>query len=223
MKLASNEKLYTLYWLDGKREVVVGTSIANAFARAGYFGGALAALDWYDAGATDTHVYSCTEKTWIIRPKRVKCSDLEALTPESIALVLSKALGLDFELPYKNQICIDVSIGEYAAATWVKRPHGEEFQTGCARSIRVYIANYCEGPYSDDSDEECHYEVSGTSWFDPKDIDQAIFHFQQTIKAHVDRDRGSSSLEAFRTFLTAPVTGITTIEQLIENQSINDL
>ena len=223
MILKKDDKLFTLYWLDGKREVIVGKDIANAFARAGYGGGAPAALDWYDTGVTDTHAYSHAEKTWIIRPKRVRCSDLEALTPESIALELSKALGLDFELPNKNQICIDVSIGEYSATSWVKQLHGEEFRTGCVRSIRVYTADYCEGPYSDDGDEECHYLVSGSSWFDPKDIDQAIFHFQQTIKAHVGRDRGSMSLEAYRTFLTSPAAGATSIQELLETQPIHEL
>lgn len=34
-------KKYTLFWLDGKKEVVQGDDIADAFRRAGYFGGAI--------------------------------------------------------------------------------------------------------------------------------------------------------------------------------------
>ena len=38
---------YELIWHDGTKEIVVGTSISNAFAAAGYSGGAIAALDSY--------------------------------------------------------------------------------------------------------------------------------------------------------------------------------
>lgn len=41
-------KTYILHWLDGKTEEVHGTSIADAFARAGYGGGAIVALDYYE-------------------------------------------------------------------------------------------------------------------------------------------------------------------------------
>ena len=231
MKLAPKEKLFTLYWLDGKREVVVGTGIANAFARAGYGGGAPAALDWYDTGATDTHRYSQDEKAWIARPKRVRCADVEVLSFQdvvaghrSIMSELSHAMGFDFELPNKNQICIDVSIGEYPATSWVRQLQGEQFQTGCIRSIRVYSAHYCEGPYSDDGDEECHYLVGGTAWFDPSLIDRAIEYFLKLVKASIERDAGRLGTDDYLdNFHNNKAFGGTTIELLIENQTINDL
>ena len=46
-------KTYILYWLDGKTEEVTGNSISDAFMRAGYGGGALAALDYYKEKQTD--------------------------------------------------------------------------------------------------------------------------------------------------------------------------
>ena len=39
-------RTFILYWLDGKEEKVRGNDIADAFMRAGYGGGALAALDY---------------------------------------------------------------------------------------------------------------------------------------------------------------------------------
>lgn len=39
---------YILHWLSGKTEEIEGLSIADAFMRAGYGGGALAALDYYE-------------------------------------------------------------------------------------------------------------------------------------------------------------------------------
>lgn len=40
-------KTFQLFWLNGKSEIVKGTSIADAFTRAGYGAGALGALDYY--------------------------------------------------------------------------------------------------------------------------------------------------------------------------------
>ena len=40
-------KTFILYWDDGSTEKVHGTTIDDAFRRAGYGGGAIAALDYY--------------------------------------------------------------------------------------------------------------------------------------------------------------------------------
>lgn len=39
---------YKLHWLDGKKEIVSGETIADAFTKAGYGAGAIRALDWYE-------------------------------------------------------------------------------------------------------------------------------------------------------------------------------
>jgi hypothetical protein len=41
-------KVFRLYWLGGKTEIVTGKTIAEAFTKAGYSAGALAALDYYE-------------------------------------------------------------------------------------------------------------------------------------------------------------------------------
>lgn len=56
-------KQFTLYWLDGLREIITGTSIADAFNRAGYGAGALRALDFYAEGI-DTG-YTWDGSKWI--------------------------------------------------------------------------------------------------------------------------------------------------------------
>lgn len=58
------DKTFTLWWLDGTRNVVQGLTIADAFTKAGYGGGALAALDWYDNGDVDTHVWNKATHQW---------------------------------------------------------------------------------------------------------------------------------------------------------------
>lgn len=39
---------FVLHWADGQVETVIGSSIANAFTLAGYGGGAISALDYYE-------------------------------------------------------------------------------------------------------------------------------------------------------------------------------
>lgn len=41
-------KTFILHWLDGTTEEVQGTSISDAFMRAGYGGGAIRALDYFE-------------------------------------------------------------------------------------------------------------------------------------------------------------------------------
>jgi len=43
-------KTFTLFWLDGKSEIVTGDSPADAMNKAGYGNGALRALDFYSEG-----------------------------------------------------------------------------------------------------------------------------------------------------------------------------
>ena len=53
-----NDPQFTLYWRDGKRQVVRGRTVAEAMTLAGYGGGAVRALDFYANG--DNHEY-----TWL--------------------------------------------------------------------------------------------------------------------------------------------------------------
>jgi len=41
---------YTIYWLSGQKEVVKGNTFTVAFAAAGYGGGAIRAVDFYEVG-----------------------------------------------------------------------------------------------------------------------------------------------------------------------------
>ncbi len=60
---------YTLYWLSGRKEVVKGDNIKSAVANAGYGGGAMGALDFYDDGDTRGkwiwHKWSSGHSTWV--------------------------------------------------------------------------------------------------------------------------------------------------------------
>ena len=42
------DKKFILYWLDGKTEEIYGPDIQTAFSKAGYGGGSIAALDYFE-------------------------------------------------------------------------------------------------------------------------------------------------------------------------------
>lgn len=65
-------KKFRLYWLDGKTEVIEGNSIEDAFRRAGYGGGALRALDFYDDGEELKYKWNSTNRTWESIPKKTQ-------------------------------------------------------------------------------------------------------------------------------------------------------
>lgn len=60
-------KTYTIFWLDGKKEIVRGYSIAEAFTHAGYGNGALIAVDFYDEGESDNYRYDQMELRWKLK------------------------------------------------------------------------------------------------------------------------------------------------------------
>jgi hypothetical protein len=59
-KLNSDIKDFTLFWLDGKRELVRGRDAADAMTKAGYGAGAVRALDFHAPG--DSYDYKWNEK-----------------------------------------------------------------------------------------------------------------------------------------------------------------
>jgi hypothetical protein len=58
-------KIFTLYWRDGKREIVTGTSPVEAMNRAGYGAGAVAALDFYAEGDDKDYVWDQDKHDWV--------------------------------------------------------------------------------------------------------------------------------------------------------------
>lgn len=58
-------KKFTLYWRDGKRQVVEGSDPADAMNRAGYGGGAVAALDFYAEGDNHDYRWDAAKRDWV--------------------------------------------------------------------------------------------------------------------------------------------------------------
>lgn len=58
-------KPFTLFWLNGQREVVHGLDAVNAMTNAGYSSGALRALDFYKEGDSDAYAWNEATRTWV--------------------------------------------------------------------------------------------------------------------------------------------------------------
>lgn len=55
---------FTIYWLDGRKSVIEGETVHQAFSAAGYGGGAVRAVDWYENGVNDDYVWNKETKQW---------------------------------------------------------------------------------------------------------------------------------------------------------------
>lgn len=62
--------LYRFYWLDGVTTVQEGTSVEDAFSKAGYGAGAIRALDFYDVDkAEPTYSWDSETRNWVKKPE----------------------------------------------------------------------------------------------------------------------------------------------------------
>jgi hypothetical protein len=55
---------FTLYWLDGKSEVITGETAYEAMVHAGYGGGAMSALDFWAYGDNKDYVWNKEKRKW---------------------------------------------------------------------------------------------------------------------------------------------------------------
>lgn len=171
MKLEGNNKPFTFYWGGGKREILIGETVSDAANRAGYGNGALAALDFFAEGAEED--YEWLDGDW--RKLEHHVMEVTAAEVGAIGVFFRLKLnrGLSIQFPTKDRLVIESSYGHYDVG-WVKH-------------LVVYVANYCEGPFSPDSDEDHHYMVGGSAYFHPEDTDKAVAHFMAIQKAWFDR------------------------------------
>jgi hypothetical protein len=61
----TNDKTFRLYWLSGDTDTVTGSTIADAMNSAGYGGGAVRALDFYQQGEAQTYHWDNSKGGWI--------------------------------------------------------------------------------------------------------------------------------------------------------------
>lgn len=163
---------FTLYWLTGERKVISGKTIEEAFTVAGYSGGAVKALDWYDNGITESHYWDKEQKTWVkYNPIHIHYDQFVNCTLDELSKLFEQHHAIEVDLATKDRVVIQITIGDYAVIGWTK-------------SIEVYFAEYCTGSYFEDGDEDYHFMVCNTEYFDPSDAEKALAAFMNRVKTN---------------------------------------
>lgn len=188
-----DEDLYfTIYWLGGSRNVVHGKSIEDAFTRAGYGGGAVNAIDWYDNGISETHWYDKDAKEWKkYEPKVVFGPDFgmdKPNAPQEIETILKNHRSLILILPNKDQYSISYEYGCFAGIGWVYYIH-------------IVFGKYHQGSYggSEDDDEFSHHFMACASeYFDVEHPAVAIAAFINRYKEPFKASNKGFSLDEIK-------------------------
>lgn len=170
---SNSDRPYTLYWLFDKREIIWGSSIEDAFTRAGYGAGALKAIDFYSEGMCCAYIRE--NGKWVKRPEfQFTPIDLDGEYFESDRvkliekLVSSQFHRATFTYANGNEISLSDHYGWYC--------------DGAVRHWEIQTSERFEGKYHPDATGD-HYFMSNGSWhFRPSDRTMAIAAFIEAIR-----------------------------------------
>jgi len=182
--MATNNK-FTIYWKDGSRKVITGVTMEDAFTAAGYDAEAVAAIDWYDNGISQTHHYHTETKKWVkYEPVRIASNsslfyNTELNVSDLIGILRShRKIIVDF--PSKDILLIQHKFAQYSEG-WAEV---------------IYIAY---GEYNNDSGEEDdgYHNACGAQYFDPERIVTAVTRLIERVRSETpaNRNTAGSALE----------------------------
>lgn len=156
------DKYFTLYWLTGKREVICGPNIETAFAKAGYGGGAIHAVDWYDNKASDTHYWSAKDKKWYPRiPMPLTLHEVKQFGFTELVALFGQDHSITVTLPDKNILVLEVKYGCFV-------------NLGVMKYIQLAMGEYCDGPYIEDSEDDHHYQLTAMEYLPATEYANAV-------------------------------------------------
>ena len=162
-------KFFTFYWLNGERDFLKGTDVAEAF-NTKYSAKALKAVDWYDTGLSDTHYWDATKHAWI---KRTECEYSTIGTVQEITEALIRNHCVNFLFPNNDKLCVQKKFNHYAVIGWVE-------------CFEVIYLEHNYGTYAGESGDEensHHYMVSGGQYISPDNIEEAVRIFMTRASA----------------------------------------
>ena len=183
---------FTIYWLDGSKSYVFGEIIDKAFAAAGYGGGSVNAVDWYDNGITNTHYRDQKKKEWVpYKDFKTSQKDFMMLGMSDIMNILKTSNTVQVKLENEDIVVLSQSWGLFYLnneSVWVEY-------------IELTFGEYFKGTYSGDSDDEensHHYMMANGQYFAPADIAFAVEAFMQRVRKdpfHVAKSAHCKQLE----------------------------
>ena len=185
--MSANNK-FTIYWKDGSRKVITGVTMEDAFTAAGYGAGAVAAIDWYDNGISQTHHYNMETKEWVkYEPVHIHADSSlfynTELNVSDLIGILRKHRKIIVDFPNKDILLIQHKF--------------EEFSEGWAEVIYIAYGEYNND--SDDSGEEDggYHNASGAQYFDPDRIVTAVTRLIERVRSETPANQNiaGSALE----------------------------
>lgn len=198
-----SNKLITVYWKDGKREVLKGTDIKTAFTDAGYSSFSITDVSWITEGLTNSHRFDAEKSEWMkYDPIRMQFTDLnidENMTKDKFVDeyrdLFIKHGGIYVDMPNMDRVSIEISTG-----TW---------SYGSAEYISVECGEYHKGTYYGDSDDEenSHYYMGAGTWeYRTTDIDKALrgFYMRLTLGTNISDAHDVNSVSVKQLCAEAP-------------------
>lgn len=176
----SDNNFFTIYWLGGQRQVISGPTVEEAFSRAGYGGGSIRAVDWYEKGINEEYYWDNQRRTWVkYVPLHIHASNFNEFTKEQLRAELEKHHAIFIDYDNQDQLLIKIDWGDFA-------------QIGWTRYISIVYAEYFEGSYSGDpEDGDHHYMAMHAEYFAPEAIDAALEALHARFNNNPQRASGS--------------------------------
>lgn len=158
---------FTIYWRHGQRQVVQGETVDQAFNSAGIGDGAIAAIDWYDNGVTDTHVFVGNNQWVKKKPLKISFNDFnKELSPENIKDLCGKLKAFAYiEVKFENQDSLTIQ---------------DRYSQFAHEWLHLIAVNFQQYVPPKDNEEEYWMSI-GTEYFDPQSPEQAIQAFLERL------------------------------------------
>lgn len=160
------DNYFTLYWMNGSRNIIQGPNIETAFTNAGFGGGSIKALDWYEEGIADAHYYDKSKKAWVeYEPLHIHGQDIKSHSEASLVEMFYKHRNIIVQFESKDELYLSQSIGNYAQIGWVDH-------------LSIVYGEWYKGNYGDEfgAEEEGshHFVAVGSQYFKPADLIKAV-------------------------------------------------
>lgn len=168
MSAVNGTQVWTIYWNDGSREVVVGTTIEDVFIQNGWSDRA-AEVHAIENGNTYSMVYDYVKKAWNKQPPLVLSYaeyQEKIKTVEDLVKLMEKHLAVTMRFDSKDEIAIYYQEGRYATI-------GD-----------VYHLTVSGGEYSSDEEGDFYYAMQ-CEYFSPSDLIIAANAFIQRADPHL--------------------------------------
>lgn len=160
-------KYFTIYWVNGQRSIIKGNTIEEAFKAVRAGADSVSNVSWYDNGVTETHFWN--QKEWVkYEPIRFSSTDAIWKAPfDTIKRTLEEYVKLHHEIivqfENEDELCLKLTWGDFGTI-------------GPVKYLEVGAAEYCQGTYggeSDDEENQHHFMMAAGQYFSPDNVSAA--------------------------------------------------